>query len=399
MNNLSYIDIFAGCGGLSLGLFKAGWKGLFAVEKSKDAFSTLKHNLIEKNNHFEWTDWLPQTEHDINELLKVYSDNLNELHGKVPLIVGGPPCQGFSMAGKRDENDARNALSRSYLEFVKILRPSIVFFENVHGFTCVFQKAGTQKIPHSKFVKDELEKLGYAVKHEVVDMSLFGIPQKRKRFILVGCLNKDPNIFFEKLYKYRESFLKNKGLPKCVTTKDAIGDLLRSHGEVDSPDTIHYKAGVYGGIVSDYQRLMRCKLRKGKVVDSHRFTNHTEDIIDLNKKMLELCPKGKRIVPDDGYVKEFKKRGVTILDENSQSPTVTSHPDDMLHYCEPRILTVRELARLQSFPDWYEFKGKYTTGGKLRKLEVPRFTQVGNAIPPLFAEQVGLVLKEMLLNE
>lgn len=144
---------------------------------------------------------------------------------------------------------------------------------------------------------------------------------------------------------------------------------------------------------------MRCKLRKGNVADSHRFTNHTEEIIELNKKMLELCPKGKRIVRDDGYVKEFKKRGVTILDENSQSPTVTSHTDDMLHFCEPRILTVGELARLQSFPDWYEFKGKYTTGGKLRKLEVPRFTQVGNAIPPLFAEQVGLVLKEMLLNE
>lgn len=223
MNNLSYIDIFAGCGGLSLGLFKAGWKGLFAVEKSRDAFSTLKHNLIDKNNHFEWTDWLPQTEHDINELLKVYSDNLNELHGKVPLIVGGPPCQGFSMAGKRDENDVRNALSHSYLEFVKILHPGIVFFENVHGFTCVFQKAGTQKIPHSKFVKNELEKLGYTVRHEVVDMSLFGIPQKRKRFILVGCLDKDPNIFLRSFTNIVKAFLRIKDYLNVLQQKMLLG--------------------------------------------------------------------------------------------------------------------------------------------------------------------------------
>mgnify|MGYP005826688949 FL=1 len=84
------------------------------------------------------------------------------------------------------------------------------------------------------------------------------------------------------------------------------------------------------------------------------------------------------------------------LQPKEQSPTVTSHPDDMIHYSQPRILTVRECARLQSFPDWFHFKGKYTTGGKLRKFEVPRYTQVGNAIPPLFSEQAGLILKELI---
>ena len=109
---------------------------------------------------------------------------------------------------------------------------------------------------------------------------------------------------------------------------------------------------------------------------------------------LDLCS-GSSITPSDNLVDGLKRRGVTLLDKNSQSPTITSHPDDMVHYSEPRILTVREMARLQSFPDWYEFKGKYTTGGKLRKVDVPRYTQVGNAVPPLFAEQLGKTLMEV----
>ena len=88
-----------------------------------------------------------------------------------------------------------------------------------------------------------------------------------------------------------------------------------------------------------------------------------------------------------------------MLDPNSQSPTITSIPDELVHFCEPRILTVREHARIQSFPDWYEFKGKYTSGGKRRKNEVPRYTQVGNAVPPLFAEQIGRAIKEVLKED
>ena len=114
-----YIDLFAGCGGLSLGLQKAGWTGLFAVEKNEDAFSTLKQNLIINREHFQWPDWLPQTNLDINELLKDYEKELMGLRGHVQLLVGGPPCQGFSMAGKRTGNDVRNRLYNSYIKFVE----------------------------------------------------------------------------------------------------------------------------------------------------------------------------------------------------------------------------------------------------------------------------------------
>ena len=102
-----YIDIFAGCGGLSTGLMKAGWTGLFAVEKNPDAFLTLKHNLINKTNHFMWPDWLEIKAHDINDLLKEHGEELLGLQGKITLVAGGPPCQGFSMAGKRDKDDER----------------------------------------------------------------------------------------------------------------------------------------------------------------------------------------------------------------------------------------------------------------------------------------------------
>ena len=129
------IDLFAGCGGLSLGLYQAGWQGLFAIEKNAFAFETLKHNLIDNKQHFAWPDWLPQTHHDINEVLDNYENQLKALRGKVDLVAGGPPCQGFSMAGQRMEDDIRNQLVFSYIRFIDFVRPKMILFENVKGFT------------------------------------------------------------------------------------------------------------------------------------------------------------------------------------------------------------------------------------------------------------------------
>lgn len=130
--------------------------------------------------------------------------------------------------------------------------------------------------------------------------------------------------------------------------------------------------------------------------DSHRFAKHKKETEKRFRKMIfeEECNKNLSKVLLDKY--GVKKNCISILDKNLASPTITTHPDDHIHYEEPRILTVREYARLQSFPDDFEFKGKYTTGGKRRKVEVPRYTQVGNAIPPLFAEQVGIALKKYM---
>ena len=116
----TYIDLFAGCGGLSLGLFNSGkWKAKFAVENSTDAFETLSHNLIKKKDHFDWPEWLPKKHHDINKVIKQFQAELKALRGTVDMVAGGPPCQGFSTAGRRVENDHRNKLIDSYIKFIR----------------------------------------------------------------------------------------------------------------------------------------------------------------------------------------------------------------------------------------------------------------------------------------
>lgn len=398
------IDLFAGCGGLSLGLYQAGWKGLFAIEKNAYAFETLKFNLIDNKKHFDWPQWLPQKEHDINEVLANYSKQLKSLRGKVDLVAGGPPCQGFSMAGKRVEDDVRNQLVFSYIKFIDLVKPKMILFENVKGFTYAFDKGkseDSQNEPYSQKVARELDKLGYNIKAHVIDFSEYGVPQRRKRFILVGIQKQlgSPADFENLLKEKRGEFLKNKGLSETTTLKDAISDLLRSNGELPSVDRKGFNSGKYGHVnLSNYEKVMRGDYpNMHEVADSHSFAKHTPEKLACYKRLLAECSQiGKRI---DGKSREYwgvKQRGITVLNPNTVSPTITGHPDDYLHYLEPRIMTVRECARIQSFPDWYEIKKKYTTGGKMRKIEVPRYTQIGNAIPPLFAELAGIVLKQLL---
>jgi len=393
----NYIDLFSGCGGLSLGLHNVGWKGLFAVEKSIDAFSTLKYNLVDNINHFDWPEWLPVDNHDIIEVLNKYAYEIKKLEGKVGLVVGGPPCQGFSLAGMRNENDERNQLVHSYIDFIEIVRPKLVLFENVKGFTMSFNKKSDKSKPYSAYVKEKLEALGYNVYAEILDFSDYGVPQRRNRFILVGSLGVEAEVFFKRLKENSKPFLKEKKLQNRVTLKEAISDLSRKNGEEQSPDTKNFKSGIYGKAESNYQRYLRLGNRyTGKIADSHRFANHQEETLTIFQNIINKAPKGKRIDGDTRQNYKLNRRGVFPLDENSICPTLTTNPDDYIHYSEPRILTVREYARIQSFPDYFEFKGKYTTGGKRRVLEVPRYTQIGNAIPPLFGEQAGIILKEMI---
>ena len=395
------IDLFAGCGGLSLGLYLSGWQGVFAIEKNQFAFETLKSNLIKNKQHFHWPSWLPQTSHDINEILKNYKNQLNELRGKVDLVAGGPPCQGFSTAGKRIEEDIRNNLVFSYIEFIKLVEPKIILFENVKGFTYAFdKKKGKVSIPYSKKVIDALVNLRYKTEAYIIDFSKYGIPQKRNRFILIGSkTEKNKSINFKELLELKKSdFLLEKGITANITVKEAISDLLRSNGQIPTPDRKGFMSGKYGKAESEYQKLLRGNYAKEhNIPDSHSFAKHSLLKEEYFKKLLNSNQhRGKRIAETVKSKLNIKQRSLTILDPNSVSPTITSHPDDYLHYSEPRIMTVRECARIQSFPDWYEIKEKYTTGGSMRKIEVPRYSQIGNAIPPLFAELAGLALKDML---
>ena len=398
----SVIDLFAGCGGLSLGLYQAGWKGLFAIEKNAFAFDTLKHNLIDKKHHFDWPDWLPQTNHDINEVLENFENQLKSLRGTVDLVAGGPPCQGFSMAGQRIEDDIRNQLVFSYIRFIDLVRPKMILFENVKGFTYAFDKKKNRDAePYSQKVIRELQKLHYNVKDFVIDFSKYGVPQRRKRFILVGIQDTigTPDNFEELLMKNRDTFLAKKGLTVSTTIQEAISDLLRANGEAPTPDRKGFQSGRYGNEdLTPYELYLREDYPTTHTIpDSHSFAKHTADKLACYQRLLAEYPeRGKRIDGDKRGAWGILQRGITVLDPNAVSPTITGQPDDYLHYCEPRIMTVRECARIQSFPDWYEIRKKYTTGGQMRKKEVPRYSQIGNAIPPLWGAQAGTILKQMI---
>jgi DNA (cytosine-5)-methyltransferase 1 len=393
-----YIDIFAGCGGQSVGFFNSGrWEGLFAVEINPDAFLTLSHNLLENRTHFSgWPRWLPKTAHDINAVVSTCFNELKNLRGTVDLVAGGPPCQGFSLAGRRREHDERNSLVHSYLRFIKLVRPRAILFENVKGFGIGFVKSSHLRgRPYSDVVLAGLRDMGYTdATFKVLDFSTLGVPQRRERFIIVATLAGHANDFFRVLETEAPEFLNERNLKPPVTVRQAISDLERRNGSVQSPDSQRFLAGVYRkGRISNYQKLLRpTPLNECALPDSHRFARHGTQTA---RKYRDIV-KRKLSSAEIREAHPTRKCCTTLLNGDVAGPTLTTLPDDFIHYSEPRILSPREYARLQSFPDWFEFKGAYTTGGKERRHRVPRYTQIGNAIPPLFAEQAANALANVI---
>jgi DNA (cytosine-5)-methyltransferase 1 len=419
-NRPKFIDIFAGCGGLSLGLMAAGWEGIFAIEKSPMAFETLKHNLIGHKDKYSysWPNWLPIKELEIQFVLDHYRENILQL-SNLDLLAGGPPCQGYSIAGERRIDDERNYLFNQYLEFVKLVNPKILLLENVSTFATPFTKtergSNGQKVENTFNASDDLQNKLIALNYQPfvacpVFAKNFGVPQLRPRYILIA-IRKDLQVNnatlnpVEILESNRKDFLKNKGLPvnEEVTLSQAISDLLKSHGVTTCLEAGmgKFQQGKYGHAIGPYQILMRKRrngmaIKDGEVADSHRFPNHRQQTIDRFLQIITNYRPGIQLRIDELEALGTHKHRVAPLASNESCHTLTSLPDDLVHYCEPRIPTVREYARIQSFPDWFQFKSKYTTGGDRRKVEVPRYTQVANAVPPLLANALGETLQVVL---
>ena len=390
-----FADAFAGCGGLSLGLMRAGWKGLFAIEKDPCAFETLSANLS-----YNWPRRIEQKPWDIHDLLSTRGDALASLSGKVDLLAGGPPCQGFSHAGRRRPDDPRNQLFRAYLELVELLQPRLLLLENVRGFTCNFKVPGEEPVENFAESLQQWLQVHYDVSYQIVHAADFGVPQTRPRYFLVAALKslgieREIEAVFENLQQQAGSFLGERGLPRQPTAREAISDLeVGRNGTVPSRDSKGFEEISYKGPLTEYQKIMRGECKKPPT--DTRLARHRPDIRERFEAIINTCrEEGRLKVTVPAEIREvhgMKKMVTRVLDPIDSAPTITSLPDDLLHYLEPRTLTVRENARLQSFPDWFQFKGKYTTGGNRRRNEVPRFTQVANAVPPLLAEQLGLVL-------
>lgn len=399
---LTFIDAFAGCGGLSLGLMQAGLTGRFAIERDKFAFATLKENLLAKGASYKyvWPRWLPKEPIGIVELLDNYREQLEEISGSVDLLVGGPPCQGFSSAGRRQHDDPRNQLFDSYLNLVDIIQPKAVLIENVRGFTLDFS-AGDEVKNFSQALKKRLSD-DYTVHEQLLDLSDFGVPQARTRYFVLAFRSElkisNP---FEHLRNRLPSFLRSLRLTAPVSSGSAISDLeVGRGGRQPSTESKGFEETRYAGPLTHYQKLMNAGC---ETPTNLRLARHNDNIVSRFKEIIELSHAAGRLNVSIGAEMRarfgIKKMALRVLDPDRPSPTITSMPDDLLHYSEPRTLTVRENARLQSFPDWYSFQGKYTSGGHLRKQEVPRFTQVANAVPPLAARAIGETLYELLRSE
>ena len=422
---MNYIDLFAGCGGLSLGLSQAGLQPVFAIESNADAFATYKHNLIDGTHrsasHLWPEGWLPIVPHNIRSIRRnkaKYEKPLLSLQGEIDIVAGGPPCQGFSTLGRRNSRDPRNQLVHDYLWFVQQVRPKFILLENVSGMAANFYPRRAPKVSKrsgksgASKLMDGLESHYSIVTARVFRASDFGVPQVRPRFIAIAVrrdavtkqLSEDEIRHKGNglLHECRVDFLQSKGLAKNsrVSSAQAISDLeTRRNRLVNYDRKGSFQRISYSGPRTKYQKDMHGDLN-GAAPNSLRIPNHRTETLARFEYLHELVKKGgivagkcidRDVLIDAGVTKHL----LAVLNRNMPSRTISTLPDDLLHYSEPRILTVRENARLQSFPDWFEFTGKYTTGGHHRKKECPRYTQVGNAVAPRFAEFLGYYLASL----
>ncbi len=402
----SYIDFFSGCGGLSLGLGWAGWRGVFAIEKDPMAYASFDKNLVAQgapHRHFEnWPNWLPREPHAIEDILedeKVIR-HFTKLAGTVSLVAGGPPCQGFSVAGARNGNDPRNLLVFKQIEAIRILKPLFGIIENVSGFEKKFVSRPIDGITLSvaEEATKEIEQLGYNIGKVKINAADYGVPQLRDRVILFAISKEyagslDVGQLLQDVLKtvgmqQREEF--GLATKRYVNVKEAISDLSGTN-RLPDPEFPGYETCQYLSAESAYQRLMRKGIPKGAIPSCHRFNRHSQKLVDLYNEAHRTQPAGrlsKAFLYENGC--HSNKR--FVLDVTRPCSTLTTAPDELIHYMHPRIVTLREMARLQSFPDDFTFHGRYTLNGPARGVDVPRNAQIGNAIPPLVGRALGLAL-------
>ena len=318
--------------------------------------------------------------------------------------------------------------------------------ENVRGIAHSFNKDGNKSRPVSEDIEQELAQQGYVPFHFIEDSKLWGVPQRRLRFVLIAIRKDQFGPLFcnvtdrtqakvllkagrtlmhkvkSRLETYAVSFKQEKGLSPNdnVSVGEAISDLktldnsnkhrdtqpatdssVAGFQQIADPFLNEKHKGAYRSLMSEHYNdlLPNGGLRLPKHTDrvKSRFRKILNDI-DNPQLQLKYNLGRCKALPTKYREDELwsKKHSLTVLDLEKPSITVTTLPDDILHYDEPRILTVRELARLQSFPDWFKFEGPYTTGGERRKKSCPKYTQVGNAVPPLMAEGIGKFIKHEL---
>ena len=342
---MTVLDLFSGCGGLSVGFEQAGFKVIAGVDYDEPALNTFKHNH--------------RGSHAIH--LDLSKDNAMEqirarigYETQIDFIAGGPPCQGFSLTGPRKLKDKRNKLYMSMLSAVKEFSPSAFLIENVRGMAGLYQ---------GKVLKDiatQFEKVGYTVEHKILNAADFGVPQVRHRLFIVGVKKEFERFIFPE---------PTHGKQNWVTCEKAISDLPTLENDLGSNESNYQLEPV-----SDYQRKIRGSC---SVLYNHLGTRHTEHV----KSVIAQVPEGgnhKDLPPGVGDSRKFNEAWTRYHSQRPSRTIDTGHRNHF-HYRWNRVPTVRENARLQSFKDEFEFLGTKTQQNR----------QVGNAVPPLLAQALG----------
>lgn len=343
------IDLFSGAGGLSQGFLQAGYNVLAGIDFDDAALLTYDYNIVGAKA-------LKENLFDEEEAIKSIERNL--VGNPIDVITAGPPCQGFSLTGSRDINDSRNKLYVAVVHAVKHFKPKAFLIENVPGMATLYNGAVKQQIINT------FEDMGYSV--TVTDKPLlatdYGVPQMRKRMFFVG-FRKDLNYDY---FQFPEPLL-NKD--SYISTEEAISDLPSLENDLGE-EICNYICEPK----SDYQKLMR---RNSKEIYNHVGTKHTDEV----KWVISQVPEGgnhKDLPPGVGESRKFNEAW-TRYHSKRPSKTIDTGHRNHFHYKWNRVPTVRENARLQSFPDTFRFLGTKTQQNR----------QVGNAVPPLLAQAIG----------
>jgi len=431
------VDLFAGCGGLSLGFEEANFTPVFVNELHQDAMETYLQNRHHDLGGMAFAENEALRCNDAQELKGKRLDTLVSDLGNIPeanfipsetgspeagggstldVLTGGPPCQGYSGIGiRRSYAVDRKEIPSNHLfgrmaQVIRRLRPRIFLFENVRGLlNAKWTREGGEMI--FREVRAEFRKIpGYEVRWSLVFAKDYGVPQNRPRVLLVGirkdilesCPSLDPNADPEDAVAC--GFLPRGRAGTFPDLSDLLGDLV-DPAIADVLRSGDFAPGTFE--TKSYPKAARTTIQKhlrrpapwnpdGRTrLSEQEYSKHKREVVDKFDHM--LANNGE--IPERFKTKKFSQRVLKAKWGNGEpNMTATSLPDDYVHYSQPRILTVREWARLQLFPDWYQFAGKRTTGGLRRAgnpqaglfdREVPKYTQIGNAVPVGLAEKVG----------
>ena len=365
-NKLKIIDLFAGVGGISTGFKKAGFIVVSANEYKADIANTYI------KNH-------PETKMIIKDITDINSKELLNGENEIDVVVGGPPCQGFSMAGRRIRNggtflnDPRNDLFKEFIRVVKDIKPKEFVMENVAAMLNI----------HGGAVKDEIikrfKKIGYETKVHILLAADYGVPQLRKRAVFIGNrIGVDPGDFFP------QKTHGPKGKMPYVTVAETILDLPK----------ISAGFGTFESKYSSFQKLTQYQKErrlKSKKLYNHKATQHDPRIIEILKNIKE--GEGRLSLPAVLRTKSVHSGAFGRMNRNKPAYTITTRFDTpsvgrVTHPSQHRALTPREAARLQSFDDDFIFYGNKGSIG----------IQIGNAVPPLLAKAIASKIKKILLK-